>query len=890
MKAINVKLATFTFAAVLLASCSDSTDGLSGGDASKSVVGKEVTSITDAQELASRVINFNTAPFSATTKARTRSAYTGTAPQVTKLSMPKAPVATGTELNVNKIDGKSGNYIVKSNVTLELANVNNTNIFIENGGELTITNHWGIGDNVNIYVLNGGKFHYQSGNVDYNICIYNGATFDSTKNLLYISSGKGIYIEGDWTTTADVDNRGNFYIGGDYNGSKFYPGAGTSYFAKDLTLKNDVDADAPLYVGGNLKAQNLYFGSQVYIVGNVNISNNEYKTDTESANVYIGGDLKCGDFKHNQGSTTNVQGENGLDLSKKDIIINGTVNFAGSFKANTLMLQGTTNFYACGVETKGEFKIDSNTANLHTGYLKAASIYQCASSHIYLNSNGYIDCSGTYENQNNGVGSVDLVGSGSKALFKANKVKYNGNNDVCLGKAYNNAYFSTCYLFNAETEGSTLYLDVTEFENNGIVLKDMNVVPKGGRNAYWSEISSDYKITDTQCGKTITPTTPGKPTTPEKPGKELTPVSDIVYDHTHNISATCIQPYNGKMYMSYHTRGKGHGACVEVFQTANDATTMLQYLQDKKGVLDFNHLMIDTKPSTPQLYLVGNSNDSGAMLASIDINSNGLLNTEVSEIDENTTINPLNVVPLIKNVQKGSAEAKNDENCIVRDGNKLLVMSTRGYEVYNADDLTLLGSKELPGKAKHIAMNGNKIATLYYESRPADSLATVKGRIEEFDTGSDILTATPSKTIEVGDIAPNNGKNTMAIDGNYIYVCRSEKGLSCFDRSSGKEVWNWSAPLTAITKVPQGYANGVTFDSNYIYLACGGYGLVVLDKNKKTAEGKPEVVAKKRCSTKNSANYVTLDNGYIYVAYGQSRLQVFKLIDKVVNGNTSYNK
>lgn len=889
MKAINVKLATFTFAAVLLASCSDSTDGLSGGDASKTVVGKEVTSITDAQELASRVINFNTAPFSATTKARTRAAYTGTAPQVTTLSMPKAPAATGSELTVNKIDGKSGNYIVKSKVSLELGNVNNTNIFIEKDGELTITNHWQIGDNVNIYVLNGGKFHYQSGNVDYNICIYNGATFDSTKNL-YINSGKGIYIEGDWTTTADVDNRGNFYIGGDYNGSKFYPCAGTSYFAKDLTLKNDVDADAPLYVGGNLKAQNLYFGSQVYIVGNVNISNNVYKTDTESANVYIGGDLKCGDFKHNQGSTTNVQGENGLDLSKKDITINGTVNFAGSFKANTLKLQGTTNFYACGVETKGEFRIDSNTANLHTGYLKAASIYQCASSHIYLNSNGYIDCEGTYQNESNGVGSVDLVGSGSKALFKANKVKYNGNNNFCLGEAYNNAYFSTCYLFNAETEGSTLYLDVTEFENNGIVLKDMNVVPKGGRNAYWSEISSDYKITDTQCGKTITPTTPGKPTTPEKPGKELTPVSDIVYDHTHNISATCIQPYNGKMYMSYHTRGKGHGACVEVFQTANDATTMLQYLQDKKGVLDFNHLMIDTKPSTPQLYLVGSSNDSGAMLASIDINSNGLLNTEVSEIDENTTINPLNVVPLIKNVQKGSAEAKNDENCIVRDGNKLLVMSTRGYEVYNADDLTLIGSKELLGKAKHIAMNGNKIATLYYESRPADSLATVKGRIEEFDTGSDILTATPSKTIEVGDIAPNNGKNTMAIDGNYIYVCRSEKGLSCFDRSSGKEVWNWSAPLTAITKVPQGYANGVTFDSNYIYLACGGYGLVVLDKNKKTAEGKPEVVAKKRCSTKNSANYVTLDNGYIYVAYGQSRLQVFKLIDKVVNGNTSYNK
>lgn len=874
MKAINIKLVSFTFAALLLASCSDSTDGPSG-NVEKNIVGKEVTSITDAQELASRVINFNTAPFSATTKARTRSAYTGTAPQVTTLSMPKAPVATGTELNVNKIDGQSGNYIVKSNVTLELGNVNNTNIFIENGGELTITNHWGIGDNVNIYVLNGGKFHYQSGNVDYNICIYKGATFDSTRNL-YISSGKGIYIEGDWTTKADVDNRGNFYIGGDYNGSKFYPGAGTSYFAKDLTLMNDVNADAPLYVGGNLNAQNLYFGSQVYIVGNVNISNNVYNTDTESANVYIGGDLKCGDFKHNQGSTTNVQGENGLDLSKKDITINGTVNFAGSFKANTLKLQGTTNFYACGVETKGEFRIDSNTANLHTGYLKAASIYQCAGSKIYLNDKGYVECEGTYENANNGLATVTTV-EGGKALFKAKKLVFNGSNDFDLG---NNQKFSTCYLFGGKGEKGKIYVDIKEVYNNSITLTQEEV-PWGGKNVLWKDVTGG-NITETKCGKAIT--------IPEEKGKELIPEADITYSHKHDISATCVQPYNGKMYMSYHTRDKGHGACIEVFKTENNKTTMLQYLEDKKNVLDFNHLMIDTKSSTPQLYVVGSSNDSGAMLARIDINNDGLLNTDVREIDENTSINPLTVVPLIRNVKKGSADAQNDENCIVRDGDKLLVMSTRGYEVYDPETLNSLGSKTQPGKAKHITMNGTEMATLYYTSRPNSVDAEVAGKVELFNTGADILNATPSKTIDIEGIAPNNGKNTIAIDGNYIYVCRSGKGLSCYDKNSGAEVWNWSAPLTANTKVPQGYANGVTFDSNYIYLACGGYGLVVLDKNNKTAEGKPAVVAKARCSTKNSANYVTLNNGYIYVAYGKSRMQVFKLVDKGTSSSgTDYN-
>ena len=86
-------------------------------------------------------------------------------------------------------------------------------------------------------------------------------------------------------------------------------------------MKNDFKTAGSVYIGKNLKAQNLEFGSEVYIGGNVDISNNKYSTNTESANVYIGGDLKCGDFSHNQGSTTNVQGENGLDLYSNAIPI-----------------------------------------------------------------------------------------------------------------------------------------------------------------------------------------------------------------------------------------------------------------------------------------------------------------------------------------------------------------------------------------------------------------------------------------------------------------------------------------------------------------------------------------------------------------------------------------
>ena len=385
-------------------------------------------------------------------------------------------------------------------------------------------------------------------------------------------------------------------------------------------------------------------------------------------------------------------------------------------------------------------------------------------------------------------------------------------------------------------------------------------------------------------------TTPDPTPTPPEPGKKIDVITVIDYtNHTHDISATCIQPYNGKLYMSYHTNeenqtdpSKTTGGCIEVFKTENDQTTMLQYLQDKKELYDFNHLMVDGKDATKYVYIAGHSTNGG-MMGRIALDNNGLLNTEVTDIDETTTLNPLTIVDW-----EHTGLAKSDENCIVRDGNKLIVASTRGYGVYNANTLDLIGKKETPGKAKHIALNNQHIVTLHYNNQVESDDETVSGTLQVFPLGADILTATPAKTINVSSIAPNDGKNTIAIDGNHIYVCRSAKGLSCYDLTTGEEVWNWGAPLTANTKVPQGYANGVTYDANYIYLACGSYGLVVLDKNQ-MEDGKPVKVVKKRAEAGMSANYVTLDGGYIYVAYGKSRLRVMKLIDSAVSGNdTNY--
>lgn len=827
MKHHFTKLVTFSFAAMLLASCSDSNDtpfDPNPGEVTKNVVGEEVISITDPQELAGSVINYKA-------KTATRAAGATTANLSDVYEMPSLPSHDGA-IEIKNNDGCKGldgskTYIIKkgTKINSEL-NLNGATLFIE--GELSTKNAWGCQAWINgankkgkIYILKGGTLH-----------------IDNNNTALFQNSGVYCY---------------------NYGG----------------TLKKE--------------GSNMYIESNdaYYTTGNLEVEN-ELKVQ---GLLYIGGNATIGKLSSETNAKINIQGDL-LGTENQDIQLDGSiVNINGKAKANKLTIQGSApKLYACSFEVTGKTILNSNGAELHVNNLKTGAIDQCAGSTIYLVNNSVIDCKGTYQNDNNGHDSsgsrVVLQGDNANAIFRAGEVKYNGNNDQgnILIAPGTYAYFSTCYIFRTSGSGGVIYMDCDKFTNNG----------KSATYTYAPGLSDCTKryemynnpVVPTSCDGTTPDPTP----TPPEPGKKIDVITVIDYtNHTHDISATCIQPYNGKLYMSYHTNeenqtdpSKTTGGCIEVFKTENNQTTMLQYLQDKKELYDFNHLMVDGKDATKYVYIAGHSTNGG-MMGRIALDNNGLLNTEVTDIDETTTLNPLTIVDW-----EHTGLAKSDENCIVRDGNKLIVASTKGYGVYNANTLDLIGKKETPGKAKHIALNNQYIVTLHYNNQVESDDETVSGTLQVFPLGADILTATPSKTINVSSIAPNDGKNTIAIDGNHIYVCRSAKGLSCYDLTTGKEVWNWGAPLTANTKVPQGYANGVTYDANYIYLACGSYGLVVLDKNN-MENGKPVKVVKKRAEAGMSANYVTLDGGYIYVAYGKSRLRVMKLIDGAVSGNgTNY--
>lgn len=814
------RLVTFSFAAMLLASCSDSNDtpiDQNPGNAIKNVVGEEVISITDPQELAGSVINYKA-------KAATRAAGATETNLSDVYGMPSLPSHDGA-IEIKNNDGCKGlngskTYIIKkgTKISSEL-NLNGATLFIE--GELTAKNVWG-GQDWNahkkgkIYILEGGTLH-----------------IDNNSDQLFQNAGVYCYNYG-----GTLKKEGN----------NMYVESNDAYFTTgNLEVKNELNVQGLLYTGG---------------------------------------DVNVGKFSTQAGAKINIQG-NLLGTENQDMVIDGCiVNINGKAKANKLTIGGSApKLYACSFEVTDKTALNSNGAEAHINNLKTGTIYQCAGSTFYLVNNSVIDCKGTYENQNNGnnphypagESKVILQGDNANAIFRAAEVKYNGSNDqvniLTIQGTYE--YFTTCYIFRASGSGGVIYMDCDKFTNNG---HSATYTYTPGL----SDCTKRYELYNTPVDPTSCDgTTPGpKPTPSPEPGKKIDVISVIDYtNHTHDISATCIQPYNDKLYMSYHTNeenqkdpNKTTGGCIEVFETKNDQTTMLQYLQDKKEIYDFNHLMVDGKDATKYVYIAGHSTNGG-MMGRIALNSNGLLDTDIKDIDETTTLNPLTIVDW-----EHTGLAKSDENCIVRDGDKLMVATTKGYGVYDANTLDLIGQKETPGKAKHIALDNRYIVTLHYNKKVDSDKEEVSGTLQVFPLGADILTATPAKTINVSSIAPNDGKNTIAIDGNHIYVCRSAKGLSCYDLTTGEEVWNWGAPLTANTKVPQGYANGVAFDDNYIYLACGSYGLVVLDKNQ-MEDGKPVKVVKKRAEGGMSANYVTLDGGYIYVAYGKSRLRVMKLID-----------
>lgn len=829
MKAINIKLATFSFAAMLLASCSDSnSDGSSAiSEMNTKIVGTEVSQSTDAQELASRVFNFKS---TVTSKSRTidetnKSLFDGI------ISIPKEPTIPSDAYDWTKGEDNQAHtayYIPKNKTVTSLPWSDSRDITVYVQGTVDIPNgYWG--QRLTLVILKDG-------------------TLNTNSDRLGLA---GLY------------RYGKINYGGSSDWYVLYP----FYVQGDLILPDGIGLNVQnkCFISGNLKAASLpNYGMRLNVKGDCDLGNSTFKLNGNGNKSWT-------------------------DPSA------GIINVDGTFTAGSAEFCAGSHFYSgCAIKIAGDVNINSDS-KVSVSYLKAKNIIQSSNTAFILKDQSFIECE-TYTDNNAGSQATSdaqnaesvLLGDNSKAVIKADKFAFNTGAPL-----ENGTQKYDCFMFRTPGTKAKIALD-GKFYKQDLTTEILPYFP--GQHIYWASDAGniqDVVINKTECNGN----TEWKPKK-EDPKDPIIPISVIESDHTHDISATCVQPYGGKMYMSYHTRGDGHGSCIEVFDPVNNQkqVKLRQFISDKDKMLDWNHLMVYHEGNKKQVYVVGNHYKKAGALGYIDIASNGLLNTADTTLTvdgQTKVIKPLNILPLDAN------EKATDENCIVYDNksNRFIVMTTKGYVTYDPETLNEIEKVDKPGKAKHVAIGDGKIVTLVFTKQAQYNQITnpteaakewIDAQLEVRDRDAEMGSA-PKLTITTPAVLPHYGKNSIVIKNSKIYVCLGAAGLYCYDLNSGAELGHYQMPSPIIQDSKEGkvgaykaYANGVYVgDDNKVYIAYGSYGVVVLKAGTLEA-GNPETIA--HVQEGKSANYITVYNGYIYVAYGQKRLQVYQLVE---NGASS---
>ena len=788
------------------------------------IVGSTVVSTTDAQTLATQVTNYKKKAASTTKATRTIDA-SNTDIFEGVIDMPAEPVVPAEAIDL--VSAPQGTAL-------------SGNVFKISSGNIALTNQFQMSNTATIYVESGATLTYNY--------------WDGGYKIIVLKGGKLVDSHGNATKLCDIDNYG------------------TIEFSQDR-----IDINHTFRTSKNLNVAGKYLAisGKAYFGGNV----------TTKA-LYPGG------------STTNIKGDlqlgenEGLKLDAVNEVPT-KMNVDGKITAKRLELtNGSILYSGCGAVINEEVYITDNTA-LHAKYLKCSKFIQNSGAKLILSDQSYINCSGEFASYNNDTSYSILEGDDAKAVIKADKFFFNNGapqNDDAGEEYFLVKMFSTpgknnpqivadgTFYVNGQ-KANVRFTDANMFVTNGVTKNEVVINPTTDcGNPGWTN-PNPKPSPEPEPEPNPTPTPKPEPTPNPKPGLDL--ISSVEPEHTHNISATGIMPLNGYLYMSYHTNQNqkdnaefSHGGCIEVMSPVKDDKAELkQYIYDSARDLDFNHILA-TKLNSDEykIFLPGSSNKKGAMLAYMDIRKDHMLADESMEItskegDEVTIKQPLNYIQL----KPATGDYKGyDENCVVYNDNTnhLIVATTEGYTVYDATTMNEVETYSKPGKAKHLAIGNGKIVGLYLNERNKDTKIGIPATIEIINEKTEDFNDTKTFDTNV-KIEPNDGKNVIAVKDNKIYACLSSAGLYVYDMN-GNEQWHYQMPSPKNKEGKwKALCNGCFVDNNYVYLAYGSYGIVVIDKNTH------KVIAHR--ALENSANYITVHDGYIYVAYGRSRMQVFKL-------------
>ena len=670
----------------------------------------------------------------------------------------------------------------------------------------------------------------------------------------YKVAGTTIFVKGSSKLIFDSSIAGcTIYVDG--GATLEYKGKGALEIPADATIINDggsIIAENDITVAGKLYAKYTNNGGGI---GSVNPydKNNKKAIITPKHNItfkqgseaYIGGSLHAVKLNIEEGATVNVTKH---IMNATTVNVNGALQFGGFLRTETLNVKGEmiasekSAIKASKVfNAEAGSRITADYINV-TNDTKDATLNLKGNCQININNKSDI-YTNNIVTDNASAGQITLNDDNAIAVIKAKKFTNTGANQIqALATSGNNAtfllQFTECYT-GTEKENSFEDLDIAASYLDYDKATD-------GKGVKEKADGPDYKAYGFEWA--------GDPAT-----IIAAPKLDLVAEDKtpgNGMSATCIQPgENSKFYVAYHTNGKASNGAIEAISLTNNTLAINQSVQSANETNDYNHILVDGNTLWVAGSQRGNANHAdevtgvGPFMGQISLNSDGSFanQIQISAIDRKT---------------KGM-----DANCVANFKSNHIVATTKGFTIFNAK---MNKWNEGSTEGKYLVTANDKLYAL-----TADGTLTAYNDNEMQDVAA---------TYNVGEISPKGNKTVIAVDevNGDIYVCKGENGISKISNGTASQFYtcptftasNKAQNLEAGKEYVKGCANGVYVAGNYVYVACGSYGLVVLDKT----TGK-EVCHRKAYNGK-SANFVTGDNdNNIFVAYGQSRVQVFKLTD-----------
>lgn len=677
----------------------------------------------------------------------------------------------------------------------------------------------------------------------------------------YKVAGTTIFVKGSSKLIFDSSIAGcTIYVDG--GATLEYKGKGALEIPADATIINDggsIIAENDITVAGKLYAK---YTNEKGGIGSINAYDKNDKkaiitpkhniTFKNGSEAYIGGSIRAVELNIEEGATVNATKH---IMNATTVNVDGALQFGGFLRTETLNVKGEMiasehsaikaskvfNAEAGSSITADYINVTDNKKN-EDGSITYGNATLNLKGNCKININNKSDIyTNNIVTDNASAGQITLNDDNAIAVIKAKKFTNNGDNQIkALATSGNNATFLLQF-----TECYTGTTKENTFEDLDIAASYLDYdKATDGKGVKEKADGPDYKAYGYEWAG--------------DPAKIIAaPKLDLVAeDKTPNngLSATCIQPgVNGKFYVAYHTNGKASNGAIEAISLANNTLTINQSVESDNATNDYNHILVDGNT----LWVAGSQ--SGNKSHADEVTGVGPFMGQISLNGDGTIANQIKISAIDRKT-KGM-----DANCVANFKNNHIVATTNGFTIFNAK---MNKWNEGSTEGKYLVAANGKLYAL-----------TVDGTLTAYN---DNEMQDVAATYNVGAISPKGNKAVIAVDEakGEIYVCKGENGISkiaadgtvsqFFDCPTFKAS-NKAENLEAGKEYVKGCANGVYVTANNVFVACGSYGLVVLDKNGK------EVCHRKAYNGK-SANFVTGDNdNNIFVAYGQSRVQVFKL-------------